>query len=423
MRKFVIESVVKTRPWINGIQVHLDDPAAAMFASPHYGLSLRGWAVCAGEQIANISLGWYGKRIANAKMFARGDVEAACPGNRHVVGFCIDAVPAVLGESEPLKIILDTTDNRSTTVFEITLRFIADTQAPPSDATTTFAPIIASARSGATFLSQLLHAHEEVFRHREHPSEARFGIRLAEEWFENMQPCFYEPEGSRNGQSMDQNLLAALAVLDNEDAANCAWLSDYFATLRQQYRQRIMDLYKMLSTSRAASASVIIEKLDLQWDLDLIGGLFERVRPVFIVRDPRDMLVSMRAFNAQSGRYEFHEAHGKDFGSLLPVMAGNLMHLACLYDRYPGEKLLISYEELAIEPAATLHRVLSFIGIDNSADTIAQLLQTSAVQGGPTTTSSPASSIERWREALTLSEAQMTNWFFEPFLRRFGYAE
>ena len=28
MRKFVIESVVKTRPWINGIHVHLDDPVA-----------------------------------------------------------------------------------------------------------------------------------------------------------------------------------------------------------------------------------------------------------------------------------------------------------------------------------------------------------------------------------------------------------
>ena len=421
MREFVIESVVKTRPWINGVEAHLDAPAAATFASPRYGLSLQGWVICAAEQIANISLVWRGMRIADAKMFERADVEDIYPGNHHVVGFRIDAVPAVLGECEPLKIILDTADDRSSALFEITLRFVTGTQPVPKDTTTTFVPILASARSGTTFLSQMLHGHEHVLGHREYPYEARLGIRLAEEWFASMQPRFYEADGSRNSQSMDQNLLAALAILDDANNANCKQLGDFFATMRLQYRQRIVDLYKMLSPNHAAS--VIVEKLGLLWDIDLIGGLFERVRPIFVVRDPRDMLVSMRAFNSQRGVYEFHEAHGKDFAGLLPVMAGNLMHLTWLHDRFSGEKLLVRYEELVRNSDATLRRVLDFIGLDSCADTIARLLQEASAQAGHVTASSPASSIGHWREVLTRSETQMANGFFEPFLRRFGYAD
>ena len=418
MREFVIESVVKTRPWINGVEAHLDVPSAETFATPRYGITLRGWIVCAAERIAGIGLFWHDKRIADAKISPRPDVEAVYPDNRHVVGFRIDVVPGMLAGSEPLRIVLETADLRSSTVFEITLRCTALVEAEPSEEIT-FVPILASARSGTTFLSQLLHGHEQVLGHREYPYEARLGIRLAEEWFANLQPRFYEPEGSRTSQSMDQNLLAMLEMMDETHTDKRKQLKQFFVTMRTHYHKRIVDLYRMVSSHPAGA--VIVEKLGLQWDLDLVRGLFRRVRPIFIVRDPNDMLVSMRAFNARRGLYEFHEANGKNLGTLLPIMAGNLMHLVGRYDSYAGEKLLIRYEELIRDPAKVLRKAFEFVGVDSSEKTVARLLEQSRATDGHVTAPSQAASIGHSHAVLTPSEARRANWFFAPFARRFGY--
>ena len=422
MHQFVIESVVKARPWVNGIDAYLDDPAAKTFALPRYGLSLRGWVVCATERVASLRLVWHGRRIADAKISARADVEAVYPGNRHVVGFRIDAVPAVLGNGEPLKIVLDTVDGRSSTLFEITLRFVVLPEfAELARSTTTFAPILALPRTGTTFLSGLLHRHSQVLGHGEYPYEARFGVGLAEEWFANMQPCFYESDGSRNSPMMDQNMLAMLTILDDGNPGMNPQLARFFEALRGHYRERIVGLYTILSPHALASA--IVEKVGFHWHLALLSSLFERVRPIFIVRDPRDMLVSMREFNERRGVYDFHEAQGKNISAIVASITASLMQQVSLYDGYPGEKMLIRYEDLVCDSATTLRQTLDFIGIDSAPGKIEKLLKQADSNTAHITASSPASSIGRWREILTRSEAQMTNWFFEPFLRRYGYAD
>ncbi|MGA9334834.1 MAG: sulfotransferase [Rudaea sp.] len=422
MRPFVIESIEPTRPWINGVQVHLDSPTDLQRSQLRYSLALRGWIVCAGERVTSIRLTWHGKRIAEAKVLVRPDVKAKYPNHHFVAGFRIDAVPAVFGEQEPLNIVVDTADGRSTTVSEIRLRFEQRDQAFEADSQEiSIAPVLASARSGTTLLSSLLHSHPAVLGRREYPYESRLGIRLAEEWFANMQPAIYEPPLARGSNGIDQNLRAITEILDRPCAEDDGRMEHLFTSLRLQYRQRIIALYKMLTPSQ--SACVITEKLGVHWDLKLISGLFDRVRPIFIVRDPRDLLVSMRAFNERRGVYEFHESHAKNLDALLSIMSSNLRHLVRQYDEWKSDKLLIRYKDLIANPGDVLVRVLQFIGIDSSSQTVMNALEQANTHIAHITAASAEASVERWRSALTSSEVAKVNWFFEPFLRRFDYAE
>jgi Sulfotransferase domain len=418
---FTIQSLVKTRPWINGVESHLDAPAAEAYATPRFCLPLQGWVACASARIGSIWLAWRGTRIADASISARPDVEAAYPGSRHVVGFSIDAVPLVFGDSEPLKVVLETTDGRSSVLFEITLRFLRESQGGASDDDAgeriIFAPLLALPRSGTTYLSTLLHGNAATLGVYEYPYEARFGAHLCKEWFASMQPRFYGPV-ARNSQDMDQNLLSMLKILRGEASGADARLTAFFSDARRHYRAKIVDLYKMLSSR--PSACVIVEKLGLKLELGLLGGLFN-TRPIFLVRDPRDILLSMRDFNQRRGVYDFHQEQAKNFSELLYALSSSLMQLSGLHDRHPGEKMLVRYEDLVRDPTGVLTRILQFIGITSSAAESKRIVESAAVHTQHITADSPAASVGRWKTELTASEQEMMNWHLQAFLSRFSY--
>ena len=419
MSEFVIESIETANFRANGLQAHLDTPIASSRALPRQSLSLQGWVACTSSKIVRIRLVWFEAQLANAKITHRADVEAALEGNPHVTGFRIDVVPLVLGDRAPLRILADLEDGRVSTLFEISLRFTASNK--QADDSPVFAPILASARSGTTLLSRMLHQHAGVLGHDEYPYEARIGIRLAEEWFAASQPRYYEPESARDPLSMDQNLVAAFSAFEERDDQSRTRLRRFLESKRRHYRDQIVDFYRLVDP--ASSAHVVVEKLGVLWDLDLVAGLFPRTKPIFIVRDPRDMLVSMRSLNERRGFYDFHEIAGKNFNSLMPIMSVNLHHLTWHYERWPGEKLLLRYEDIIGDLRATLVRVLAFLELECDEASIAACLDGSKDRSAHITSGKPDDSVGRWKTYLSESQIELANWFFEPFMRRFGYSD
>ena len=419
MSEFVIESIGKTRFWVNGLQAHLDEPVESSHAQPRHSLMLRGWAACTSAKITRIRLVWFETTLATAKLCRRVDVEAALEGNPHITGFRIDVVPLVMGAREPVRIVVETEDGRSSTLFEIALRFAATDK--QSDDAPAFAPILASARSGTTLLSRMLHQHADVLGHAAYPYEARIGIRLAEEWFAASQLRYYEPAYARDPHSMDQNLIAAFSAFEERDDETRQRIGRFLDDKRRHYRDQIVDFYRMLDPS--PNGRVIVEKLGLLWDLNLVAGLFPRTRPIFIVRDPRDMLVSMRALNERREYYDFHEIAGKNFNDLLCIMTVNLHHLAWHYERWPGEKLLLRYEDMIRDLPGTLVRVLTFLDLAHDEAALAACLDSGNDQSRHVTSGSVDESVGRWKTCLSGSQIELANWFFEPFTRRFGYSD
>lgn len=419
MSEFVIESIARTRSWVNGLLAHLDAPVESSHVQPRHSLSLQGWVACTSSDIVRIRLMWLETQLATAKLVQRPDVEAALEGKPNVTGFRLDVTPLVMGDREPLRILIETADGRSSTVFEITLRFTA-TDASHDDIPA-FAPILASARSGTTLLSRMLHQHAGVLGHDEYPYEARIGIRLAEEWFAASQPRYYEPDYARDAKSMDQNLVAAFSAFEQRDEVSRTGVGRFLEAKRLHYRDQIVDFYRLVDPESAGR--VIVEKLGMLWDLDLVAGLFPRTKPIFIVRDPRDMLVSMRALNERRGYYDFHEIAGKRFEALLPIMSVNLHHLAWHFERWPGEKLLLRYEDVVRDLRSALLSVLQFLDLDHDEASLAACLHEGNDRSSHVTSGSTDDSMERWRTFLTPSQTKLANWFFEPFIRRFGYPD
>jgi hypothetical protein len=416
MRRFTIEAIRRNLSWINGIEAHLDSPSTQ--DSAHALLTASGWVASESEPIEEIFLACRGRKLETAKISARPDVEQAYPGSRHVVGFDINVLPIAFGEGEPLKIELKCAGGRQTTLFEIELAYVD--RLMPVDAGITFAPIVGLPRSGTTLLAELLHSSPLVLGSGEYPYENRLGLHLAVEWFDGLQPWSHVRRVDRSALTVDPNYATIRDILrmGESDAATRAQLFELYRASRDECRGRIARLYRLAAPRPAGR--LIVEKIGLSIGLGLLAELAGPIKPIFLIRDPRDVLVSMRAFNARRGVYEFHEQYANNYSEMLFHTSFDLFHLVDLYDRQRGDKLLVRYEDLVERPQATLGAILAYLGI--AAATAGSTSDSmSGIPSEHVTAASVGGSVGRWKSELSPSEAAHANWVLRAFLARFGY--
>jgi len=418
MQTFTVAAVRKTRSWANGIEAHLDGPVADLKAAPRSLLTLVGWIVSSSEKISEILLACRGQRLAVAKWHRRTDVEEAYAGRTQVTGFEINAVPVVFWSDEPLKVVVEFESGRTTALFEIDLCYADEPAVAPLDGgDLVLAPIVALPRSGTTYLAQLLHTSDAVLGDDQYPYELRFAEHFATEWFGSLQPWAHQAPADRGPQTVDPNFSTICSILG---APGSAPVEDLFNSTRTYYRDKITQLYRLAAPKPAGR--VIVEKVGLGMALALIEALTGNVRPIFLVRDPRDSVLSMRSFNDKRGVYEFHEVRANNFAEVVYFTSLDLHHLVQRYDGWKGDKLLLRYDDLILQPAATLRKALEFIGADPApAHQSSMAPGAAAVFESHITASSSRASVGRWKHELSPSEAAFANWHFRPFLERFDF--
>jgi hypothetical protein len=423
MYTFTVEAITKTKCWINGIQTCLEYPTPKVFRRRMYSISLRGWVGSLGEEIDDICLSWLGIRIVPAQIVPRVDLQEKYPERKYILGFQIDIVPIVFGQDEPLKIILTTKGGRSSPLFEISLRFAERGSEkgvigskPPA-----FSPIVSSGRCGSTFLAQVLLRSKAIGGCNEYPYEAHTASHLSMKWFSELQPAYYQATSS--SQSPDQGLSAIYSHLSN--CAGEMQSMEAITALSEQTRRQTCDhishLYRIIAPQK--NPLVILEKID--WatgpSFYLLREVFPDFRPIFLIRDPRDLILSIRSFNEKRGNYWFHEADALNLEVQVLWLAASLRHVVWYYDRIDDAKILVKYEDLVRDPNEVMHQAFSFLGIEHSSREITKFLSESAPHDKHLTSSSPEASIGRWKHELTDSQKEMVNWVLHPFISRFGY--
>jgi hypothetical protein len=114
---------------------------------------------------------------------------------------------------------------------------------------------------------------------------------------------------------------------------------------------------------------------DAQWKApeDVAGDMsrFRGKRVVLLVRDPRDVIVSL--YHQRRGRHGGYEGSLSDF---LDERIGGYETLLRFYDRWAEhvstlDVLVVRYEDVHARPDRELQRVLRFIGVDVGADIVA----------------------------------------------------
>lgn len=168
---------------------------------------------------------------------------------------------------------------------------------------------------------------------------------------------------------------------------------------------------------------MIVEKIDAgrQLSIWLLRNMFPKFRPIFLIRDPRHLILSIRIFNEKRGNYRFHEAFALQLPDQVLWFAASLRRLVWYYDDFDDAKILVRYEDLVHSPLEIMRQVLDFLEIDHSSQEIAEFLSESPTHDKHVTSSSPEASVGRWKHELSESQKEAVNWILQPFISRFGY--
>jgi hypothetical protein len=164
-------------------------------------------------------------------------------------------------------------------------------------------------------------------------------------------------------------------------------------------------------------AAYYAEKLAVPIDQLLAAGIDLRV--VDLVRDPRDVPASIRAFTATGidgfGRIagqsedEYLDGFVTRFADWLATFAGSPEDL---------DRLVLRYEDLATDLSGAADRLGTWLGLDLDADAV---LAGVDAHRHHMTTESVEESIGRWRRDLSASDAGVVADRLGPLMEPYGY--
>ena len=284
-------------------------------------------------------------------------------------------------------------------------------------------------RTGSMLLMRLLVSHPEVLSFKPH----RFEQRIAGYWIDALL-TLADPVSYLSGVAPQADADDRLWWLGNEssmpwplrDEAAQEWLGgDAVADLALIAQQRIDALYDRIAAGIGSTGEpYFAEKSNLRVSA-IAAELYPDGREVFLVRDFRDMVASVFAFNRKRGVTGFGRAKAGSDREYVERLAGWAAALARAWERRRGSAHLVRYEDLVREPAGALGALLGYLGVDARATTVDAML--AALQEDMPelrehrTTDSPQSSIGRWRADLEPDLRDACERAFAGPLALFGY--
>lgn len=147
-----------------------------------------------------------------------------------------------------------------------------------------------------------------------------------------------------------------------------------------------------------------VEKFEPLHIPNLVWELYPHSKEIILIRDFRDVFCSARAFNRKRGFKAFGEEAA---GGEEDWIVGLGRRTQTLYDRAcdPAvDALLVRYEDLILEPVATVRRLLDYLGLESDDQRIDRMLTAArtdtAELKGHRTTEGPKASVQRWRTDL-----------------------
>jgi len=147
-------------------------------------------------------------------------------------------------------------------------------------------------------------------------------------------------------------------------------------------------------------------------------------RELFLVRDFRDMVASMLAFNAKRGYDAFGREHVDDDAQFVRWQAGIAAALAAGWRERGDGALLVRYEELVADVPGTLAHILDHLGLDSAPSLVAEIVERAQARLDRIqhrTTPNARASSGRWQTDLPPALQELANEAFADPLEEFGY--
>ena len=253
---------------------------------------------------------------------------------------------------------------------------------------------LAEGRSGSTLLMQLLATGEGVVFDDRYPSEYRF---LS--YFARVAEMATEP--------FDEQIHPGVTPFFFDAArpwGPVPFVSDVIdvAELRSPALSGLWAAWSAVARQRQPGIVAYAEKVAVEIETIHAAGI--PVRVIDLVRDPRDVLASIRSFTA-SGVDGFGRSPGVDERDYLETFIGRFRAgLQMMAKPLPAgvERLLVHYEDLVADLDTETARIGSWLGIDLDPD---RVLASRSQYAHHMTAETTESSVGRWRRDLDPDEA------------------
>lgn len=139
-----------------------------------------------------------------------------------------------------------------------------------------------------------------------------------------------------------------------------------------------------------------------------------------LVRDPRDVVASVRAFNDKSGLQSFGRAQARDDGEhLRHLVAGMSFRLKEFAAPLSVNQMLIRYEDLVTDLQGEVTRLENALGVTLDLDVVTASMPEMSVH---MTSSSATDSVGRWLQDLSSDEVRTIERRLGEEMTQLGYA-
>ncbi len=297
----------------------------------------------------------------------------------------------------------------------------------------TLQPLMVNAlgRSGSTWIMRLLAEHPRVVAHRDYPYETRLGA-----WWLHALKVLTEPTNLERSNGphdfhdsvrwIGNNPFYRRPLLDH--AGLKRWVGRSFPEGLGAFLQLCCEgFYSEVAAAQgqrdcAYFAEKHLARSHLSW---LAWELYPGAKELVLVRDFRDNVASILAFNAKRGFNSF----GRDkAGSDEEYLRGYRESARMLLDDWRSRAAvahLVRYEDLILDPVPTLRGILQYLELDASAAVVDGMRERAArdteLLKQHRTTRRPEDSIGRWKRDLPPNLVELCQDTFGDILGEFGY--
>ncbi len=299
-----------------------------------------------------------------------------------------------------------------------------------------FRPLVVTClgRSGTTWLMQLLRHHPEVVVYDKHPYEqahAKYWMHMLRvlsqpaDWINSYQPASFHNEIWQLGYNPFYDL-----QITHEPWAREWYGREYVERLARFCQSSIDGWYTAVAGAEKDHMPTYFAEKHLwpNYIPVLIWELYPRAKEIFLVRDFRDMVFSMLAFDRKRGFPGFGRPEGRSDEDYVRIELREMARsLRRSWITRRDRAHLVRYEDLILNPLDTARGILEYLELDASDEQVERLLAAGSSDSDQLhhhrTIKAAAESIGRWQHEGDPQFRALVNEAFGDILADFGYSE